>query len=181
MQVLQRKQGDPAVALAMLEKAATLGSARGKYRLAQLKLTGSLGVPQDIANGLRLCEEAADAGHADSMYYLGIICYSGEFGMPPDKVAAAKYYKQAGETGHVKAIRALSGMLSNGDGIPQDTALATQWMIKLVQNEKNVGDLSADEQALKRKVAEMKSDVVDTELGGRMSSDLHPKGRTRGR
>ncbi len=83
-----------------------------------------------ITRFITLKEQAAAAGDANAMYDLGKTFYNGLRIYPRNKETAFSWFQRAADAGHADAQYQTAHMLSKGDGVPPDSAKATQYYQK---------------------------------------------------
>jgi TPR repeat protein len=105
------------------------GSKAAQSTLALFYFAGSLGLPRDETLAVQWWERAAAQGDDMAHYNLGMAKLHGQ-GIPMNKFEAGKSFRAAAELGNFQAMTTLATMLHKGDGIPQDSTLAAEWMIK---------------------------------------------------
>lgn len=115
--------------LQKITQAGVDGSMEAQANLAFIYWNGALGLPKDQPLAITWWERAAAQGDAGSHYNLGLAKLFGN-GISMNKFEAGKSFRAAAEAGSTEAMTTLATMLHKGDGIPQDTMLACEWMIK---------------------------------------------------
>jgi len=112
----------PAKALRWYHQAAEQGNAEAQCALARGYATG-LGVPPDAVASQNWYKKAATQGHPDAQLALSKLYESQRaFG------DAAPWYRKLAEQGHHEAQYRLGVLYREGLGLPQDFALAYQWL-----------------------------------------------------
>lgn len=105
------------------------GSKEAQSTLAYFYWQGSVGLPRDPTLAIQWWERAAAQGDDMAHFNLGMAKLHGQ-GIPMNKFEAGKSFRAAAELGNFQAMTTLATMLHKGDGIPQDSMLAAEWMIK---------------------------------------------------
>jgi len=119
------------------------GSMKAQGTLAFFYWEGALGLPKDKPLAIQWWERAAAQGDPGAHYNLGMCKLFGD-GVPMNKFEAGKSFRAAAEAGHVDAMTTLATMLHKGDGVPQDSTLAAEWMIKgATANGEDLSDILA--------------------------------------
>ena len=90
-------EADPVQARELLDRAAALGSAIGRFQLGRALMTGR-GGPADEAAGLSAYVTASAQGHAEAMFNLANCLYAG-VGCLPDRLAAKALYLRSRSLG----------------------------------------------------------------------------------
>lgn len=80
--------------------------------------------PERRAEALRLFERAARAGDTEAAFELGQMLRAAA----PEQ--AWLWYRQAAQQGHARAALMLGLLAANGEGVPQDPAVAAHWLDK---------------------------------------------------
>ena len=126
---------DPALAARYAEQSAKAGNPLGKFRLGALLRNGE-GVAKDEAAGLRLQNEAAgiwskgfDENDPFALTAIGVALFQGKV-VSQDKTKAAQLYKKAADMGFAPAQFNYAMCAKDGQGIPKDTALCTEYLSK---------------------------------------------------
>ena len=119
---------DPAQGIALLTRAATLGSTFAKYRLAVCYQEGE-GVDQDYAQCVHWYSQAAAEGDGPAINNLGDKYESG-LGVAKDLAKAFELYMVAAEKNVIAAWYNLGCMYQDGRGVAQDKSKARSWFEK---------------------------------------------------
>lgn len=118
--------------LALLERAAALGSAEAMYQLG-FHYSGNWSIgradDRDDAKAVDWYRKAVAAGSAPAMERLGWMYYCGN-GVPKDPTETMKYYRMAADAGYAPAYFEIGELYEGGEGITQDTNAAIQWYRK---------------------------------------------------
>lgn len=80
--------------------------------------------PERRAEALRLFERAARSGDTEAAFELGQMLRAAA----PEQ--AWLWYRQAAQQGHARAALMLGLLAANGEGVPQDPAVAAHWLDK---------------------------------------------------
>jgi TPR repeat protein len=115
---------DPAAAVALQRRAASLGNADAMFELYVHLQTG-LGVPRDETGAFAALQQAADAGHPRAMYNMGAFFATGQ-NVPKDLAAAVDWYTRASDAGNLRATAMLAVMYARGEGVQQDLERARE-------------------------------------------------------
>ncbi|MDH5528880.1 MAG: caspase family protein [Paracoccaceae bacterium] len=103
----------PTDAAALLEQAATAGSAEAQYELAKLYETG-LGVAADPQRALALYQQSAGQEFADAINDLGFLHYHGGLGLPADPARALTFFERAADLRHPQAMFNFAALIDDG-------------------------------------------------------------------
>ncbi|WP_149738090.1 tetratricopeptide repeat protein [Rhizobium sp. RU20A] len=120
---------DPKAAAFWYEQAANAGDPSAMFKFAVLLMEGRV-VPRDPKRADELMKKAADLGNASAQFNHAQTLTAD---MPGEKglKAALPYYRKAAEQGIADAQYALSQILINVDGIPEDErATARDWLAR---------------------------------------------------
>lgn len=134
---LKLQRDGPAVmpeAVALLERAISLGAVNARYRLGRWLYEGEA-LPADPARGLRLLQEAAAAEHPMALTYMGHLFAIGGEGIEADPAKGFALTRRAAELGYVEAENELGRFYANGLGVPENAEMAAQWYRRALANE----------------------------------------------
>ena len=113
------KLRDPARALGLFRRSATLNDPRAALYLGLMLLTGE-GAARDPIEASGWLRKAAAAGSADAMAQLATLLAAGDVGVMPDPPRARAWYEKAAELGSASALKGLGMMWRQGAGGPAD-------------------------------------------------------------
>ncbi len=105
---------DPAQAVALLRRAAGIGSGKAERDLANLLLDGGQGVPKDIPEALRLLASAGGRGDVDAMRSLSWLLLRASDRVKPKPMEAYRWLLRAALLGDAEAQQQLSQLLATG-------------------------------------------------------------------
>jgi TPR repeat protein len=91
---MERAASDRAAGVALIQRAAGLGSLDAKFRVGMMQFQGQ-GLPPDRAAGLALITEAADAGQPEALITLGTSLIRGDAGVTADPARGLAYLRRA--------------------------------------------------------------------------------------
>lgn len=124
-----------------LQEASEAGFAVADTDLGTLYAEGQFGVQQDYTLANYHLERGAEGGDSRAHFQLGVFKLRGKNGFPMDKKAAARHFRIAGEAGCRPALRNLSRMFATGDGIPQDSRMAVQCLVRAAEKSDTMQEL----------------------------------------
>jgi hypothetical protein len=117
---------DPVDGLKWLAKAADKGVVEAQYELARRLRTGE-GVARDPLQAMHYFHEAADQGHEEAMFSLALLLEAGAgLDRPYPERAAGWYRRLAQRHRHGGAAHNLGIQYAQGNGVPQDAAMARE-------------------------------------------------------
>ncbi|MDR2207857.1 MAG: SEL1-like repeat protein [Azoarcus sp.] len=131
-------------AMQWIKLAAEQGYAPAQFHLGEM-YTGYTGVEQNEAEaeGLKWLRLAAEQGNVEAQASLGLVYLEEEgcYHIEQDYVEAAKWNRKAAEKGDIFASLHLGEMYAKGQGVSQDKAEATKWLMKAALNLKEARKL----------------------------------------
>lgn len=114
------------VAANWYQKAAEQEFAPAQLSLGLLYARGN-GVEKNYAKALEWTRKAADKGLLEAQSHLGNLYLAGSEGIAPNYDEAQRWLQKAAERGDAYSQALLAGMLSSGQGVPQDLPHAFLW------------------------------------------------------
>ncbi len=108
------------------ELAAGNGCTGAIRRLAELRFYG-IGVPKHMLKAVEGFRKAAEAGDVSAMVMLGNLAATGCGSIALDPAMAATWLRKAAEAGHAMAQFLLGEAYENGDGVDEDSVIASEW------------------------------------------------------
>src|SRR5258708_36951664 len=103
---------------------------KDEYRQALGLLTGSATAQADRDHAMSLLQSAAEHGYAPAQTALGTIYARAGGAVPRDMAKAVEWFTKAAEHDDWIAQLALGRIYFMGDGVPQDSAPARQWLFR---------------------------------------------------
>ncbi len=120
-------EGDAALGLAWLEKAADDGHTGAQMELASLALSENGPMDKNPMRAAAWYERAAESGNADAQYNLAVLLMSGQTG-ERDPAKARLWFEKAAEQGLVDASYNLGVIYANGWGIKANHTRAVTYL-----------------------------------------------------
>lgn len=119
--------GDPLEGFEWIEKAAEAGMGEACVVLAQILVTGQLGIWPDHQRALDLYKVAASQGNIDALFSLGAL-YGGGHDVEEDLQKAQDYFEQAANAGHALAQMMMGNYLISGRAGRLDEEEGKKWL-----------------------------------------------------
>jgi|GEM_PF-5717629 len=125
---------DPAIAIQLTERAASLGFGPGARLRGEIAEDG-LGVPRDAAQATAWYRRGAELGDGSSMSRFGTRLFDGH-AVEPDARQAAAWLEKAVAEGAVEACHLLALMLFRGEGTDPDPVRAQRLLLEAARYER---------------------------------------------
>lgn len=114
-------------AFRLYKQSADNGNPEAMHNVAVMLLQ-PLGCLQDVKLAIDYYVKASEAGYNPSTYNLGHMNYMGNLNGKVNKPVAAGFFKIAADKGHPESAHYLGLMYKDGDGVPQDSVKAIEYM-----------------------------------------------------